>query len=218
MGLGTGIFLGLIFIGLIWLYVVTWQRWRWKRIVAWCFDIVSIPVLGFGIWMWVFNYMDSFPRPEMELWDLKPGMTIEDVVFRKGEPNQKEKDYWFYMNASDEVGHLIRWTDDRRTIKSIEAVTQDGKEYNLPSIQGIGSFSTQENIEQRFGKPDNISVHKDQTRRMLSYLKYGVAFHLERNRVTSIAVVDGKRPARFKDEATTSLSKQNQPQDQNGIK
>src|SRR5437867_11361767 len=90
MNLGTGIFLGLIFLGVIWLYVATWQRWRWKRIMAWLFGVIAAPVLCFFAWLWVSNYLDSFPRREEELWGLKPGMTIEDVLFRKGEPNQKE--------------------------------------------------------------------------------------------------------------------------------
>ena len=58
----------------------------------------------------------------------------------------------------------------------------------LPTVQGISNYSTQEEIEKKFGKPDKVSVHKDQKFRMLSYMESGLTFNLEKNRVTTIGV------------------------------
>jgi 4-amino-4-deoxy-L-arabinose transferase-like glycosyltransferase len=68
MSVGTGIVIGLIFLGLIWLYVSTWQRWRWKRIILWCFGILIVPILGFFGWLWTTSYMESRPYVEEQMW------------------------------------------------------------------------------------------------------------------------------------------------------
>ena len=132
--------------------------------------------------------------------DLKPGMTTNEVLFRKGEPNQKpENGFWFYMKNSDTIGHVVRIKNGR--VRYIQAVTKEGEEYNLPTVQGVSHYSSQEDIEKRFGKPDNASIYKDHTRRFLSYMRLGLAFELERNQVISIGVFDRTKPIKYEDEA-----------------
>ena len=48
MSVGDGIFGGLVFLGLVALYAVTRDRWRWKRIAKWLG--VAIIVLGVVVW------------------------------------------------------------------------------------------------------------------------------------------------------------------------
>jgi hypothetical protein len=67
-----------------------------------------------------------------------------------------------------------------------------GDEYKLPTIQGISNYSSQEDIEKRFGPADNISIHNDQTRRLLSYTRFGLVSAFEKNRVTSLGVFESK--------------------------
>ena len=85
-------------------------------------------------------------------------------------------------------------------VRSIMAFTSEGNEYRLPTIQGISNYSSQEDIEQRFGNPDYVSIHKDQTRRLLNYNQFGLVFTLAKNRVTSLGVFDRQKPLRYVDE------------------
>jgi hypothetical protein len=198
MSVGTGILLGLIFLGFIWLYVSTWQRWRWKRITIWVLGIVIVPIVGSLLYLQIHNHLNSLPQREEEMWDLKPGMPMSEVLFRKGEPTQKEDNYWLYMGGEDKVGHVV--TVDKGRVRAIQVHTTEGNEYRLPSVQGISNYSSQEDIEKKFGKPDNLSIYKTQKIRMLSYMKYGLVFNLEKNRVTAIGVFDREKPLRFEDE------------------
>ena len=196
MDLGTGLFLGLFFIGLIWLYIATLQRWRWKRIATFAIAIILISSVSLIAWSEINKYLESRPQVEEQLWDLKPLMTMNEVLFRKGEPIHKYKDGWLWEYGS--LAYVVRFDDGR--IWAIEVHAMSNEKPDLPSIQGINHTSTQEDIERRFGKPDNVSNDKNHTRRQINYLEYGVTFQLERNRVISVGVIDGKKPVRFAEE------------------
>ena len=196
MDIGAGIFFGLIFIGLVWLYVSTRERWRWKRIGVWCATIVVVPLLGVTGWVKYLDYQASQPRFLDSLWGLSPGMTPEDVVFRKGEPYKKnEKDEiagesWVYVGEASEAIHEVLWKNGK--VRSIEALTLKSRPYGLPSIPGIDSSDSLEEVQKKLGPPDAVSMSKDNTSRMVSFLRYGLFLRLEKNRVTAVGVLDPK--------------------------
>ena len=69
MSISTGIFLGLCVLGLICLYIGTWQRWRWKRIIVGLVEAGGfVPILAFFGWVWVKAALDSRPHVEQEMW------------------------------------------------------------------------------------------------------------------------------------------------------
>ena len=98
------------------------------------------------------NYLDSRPHLETEMWDLKPGISTQEVLFRKGKPNQKgnklfktgepnkkEKDFWIYID--DNLMYFINIENGCVTSVAVHTKTGD-----LPTIQGISSYSSQEDI------------------------------------------------------------------------
>jgi hypothetical protein len=197
MDIGTGLFLGLLSIGLVWLYVSTRERWRWKRIALWLVGIPLVLGLGFGGWLWYQEHRESQPRLETEFWELRPGMTADEVLFRKGEPTRKPEWGWLYEAGALWYSVAIR----NGKVRAIEASVRGDSTYALPSLQGIGSYSSQEDIEKKFGPPEYVSVYKDKTNRRLSYTRYGVFFSLAMNRVVGLGVTDPKGdPARYGEE------------------
>jgi hypothetical protein len=188
LDIGTGIFSGLAFVGLVWLYVATRERWRWRRLIVWGGVLVALPAAAFVGWLYLADYRESLPQLQESFWELQPGITTHEVLFRKGEPQQKSDDYWVYTRKDEGVFYLVGVGSGK--VQHVLALTHDGNRMYLPSMQGISNHSTQDEVERKFGKPDAVSVFKDQTRRQLSYMKYGVAFELERNRVISLGVID----------------------------
>ena len=91
--MGFGIFCGLVFCGLIYLYTQTKDRWNWgklKKIILW---IVLIPIILGLIWGGV-NYLieknENRPKILTEFKNVKLGEDFSDVVFRLGKPTRRE--------------------------------------------------------------------------------------------------------------------------------
>lgn len=189
MSTGEGIFYGFVFLGLIGLYAVTRDRWNWKRLAKWTVVVVVVPIVGMGLWMAASNYLDTRPQVEQALWGIKPGISVDELVFLKGKPSGDGGEHWLYVNEGEAV-HLVSIKNSK--VKSVTAVTWDGYTSSLPSLQGISNYSTQVDIENKFGAPDHVSVNEDKTRRTLSYLKYQLFFTLEKGKVVALGVLDPK--------------------------
>lgn len=201
MEIGTGIFFGLLFIGLVWLYVSTRDRWRWKRFFAWCAAIIATLSLGLGGWAGYDHYQRSRPRFQDSLWGLRPGMTPEDVVFRKGEPTTKNDRTWIYYDKDSRVANLVLWKNGKA--QAIEThITTGGQTYSLPSIPGVSTYDSLEEIEEKLGTPDAVSHSEDSAQRIVNYLRFGLFLTLEKNKLVAVGVLDPKLgPIRFIEEA-----------------
>src|SRR5262245_39529150 len=82
MTLGTGIFLSSLFLGLILLFWITKDRWRWSRIILSLVGIIAI--ISGGLYLY-FNYQPP-PTKLLEYADLKLGMRQSEVSYVKGSP------------------------------------------------------------------------------------------------------------------------------------
>lgn len=199
MTTGEGIFWGLVFIGLILLYAVTRDRWRWKKIGKWVALLLLVPILGIGAWVGGTHYVDSRAKVQSEFWGVSPGISKDELIFRKGKPDQEEDEYLVYGKGDDNVYYVVNFRNGK--VRAIQAVVPSGKTYNLPTMQGISSYSSLDDIERKFGAADKMSETKDKTRRLFSYLKYGVFFTLEKGTVVSLGALDPKEgPLVFKDD------------------
>lgn len=202
MTVGDGIFFGLVFASLVALYIATKDRWRWRRLAKWVLAICALPFVAGGAWVGYDQWTQSRPRLQTDFWDLRPGMSIEEVTFRKGQPTQKADGYWAYLSDAEKVGYVIGFRDGR--VRYVEAITRQGDSVYLPTLQGISSFSTSDDLVGRFGQPDGVSTYEDGMRRQLSFSRFGLTFQLERNRVIGLGVFDPTHgPVRFGKEAAT---------------
>lgn len=190
MTTGEGIFYGLVFIGLILLYTVTRDRWSWKRIGKWGALLLLVPIVGTGIWIGATDYIDSRAKVQTEFWGVSPGISKNELIFRKGKPNQERDGFFIYGSDASDVYHLVNFQNEK--VKAIRAIVASGKAYSLPEIQGISGYSTLAQIEKKFGSTDTVSESQDRTGRLISYLKYGVFFELEKGTVISLGILDPK--------------------------
>lgn len=187
MTTGEGIFYGFVFIGLILLYTITKDRWRWKRISTWGVSTLVVSLLGIGLWVVSANYWESRPQLATEFWGISPGITKDELIFRKGKPTKDDGDMVAYYDTENEPLYMVKMKGEK--VRAIQAFTFAGKSHLLPSIQGISNYSTQADIERKFGIPDSVSVNTDKTIRMVSYLKYGLVFQLEKGVVVALGVL-----------------------------
>lgn len=84
ISIGAGILLGFLALSLVFLIVYTRDRWKWGRIFG---IAVAIPTIGL-IALVVYEYYEESPRKLYEYAGLKLGMSREDVIFRKGFPDE----------------------------------------------------------------------------------------------------------------------------------
>jgi len=96
MDTGTGLFSGLVILGIIYLYTQTKDRWNWKKIV---FSIIGVFILLIGIlWasLWVPKQLTTIPvvdKPKLiTSYDgISLGDTLADIEFKKGKVKTYEE-------------------------------------------------------------------------------------------------------------------------------
>lgn len=186
MTTGEGIFYGFVFLGLIWLYIATRDRWKWKRIWAWVVAAAAVPLLGIGVWALVDDYRNSLPQIQTAFWGISPGISQSDVIFTKGKPDTEDGTFWTYGTNPANAVYQIQMRKGK--VRVVAAFANNSS--SLPSIQGISGYSTIADIEKKFGPPDHIAESKDKTTRMLSYLKFRVFFSLSKGSVEGLGAID----------------------------
>lgn len=193
---GDGIFGGAVVLGLVWLYVVTRDRWRWKRILRNAGLALTLPVVGLVGWLGYLKWDESRPRVEASFWGISMKASLDEVTFSKGKPTHIVEHscetgmapcpLWVY--EEDSKAHLVKFLKGK--VRMVEAITATGREYSLPSLQGLSNFSKPSDVNDRFGAPDATSVMHDKTRRLESFGTYGVFFSYEKDRVVTLGVYD----------------------------
>jgi hypothetical protein len=201
MTVGEGIFYSALLFSFVFLYVSTKDRWNWKKLIVWVIGgLVAVSIL-LGVGLYLYLRTDDRPRKEMAFWGVPLGAPKSDVKFLKGEPRpSSDEDYWTYVDVdgNKESSYSVNFVDGK-----VDFVLFRGSSLYAPSIQGISDYSNQEAIKTKFGEPTLVSRSKDETRRLLSYSQYNVAFVLRENRVIALGIFNGTRRAglQFKDAA-----------------
>jgi hypothetical protein len=196
MTLGTGIFLGLLCTAAVWLYLSTRDRWKWRRIALTSLATIVVIFAALYAWIEISSYVANRPTHQTEFLGLKVGMTKGDVVFIKGQArlNKEDDDRWEY--ESGDVTELVRFRDGR--VRYIVAFSKSRVSYNIPTLQGISGYSTPEDVEKKFDKPDFISISDDQTTRLWSFNSFGLIFGFQKGHVDAVGIFDPSGgPVRF---------------------
>ena len=193
MASGIAAFLSAVLLGLVALYATAKGHWRRKKIFLWLLGVsVVVPALA-AVGTYIYLWIESQPRPQTSFWDIPLGSTASDVRFRKGKPTKTDGALWIYKTEvlyGDSLFYVVRFTESGK----LWYVLYYGPGHELPSLQGITNYSSQETIVEKFGAPTYVSISKDGLRRLLSYSKYNLVFELSRNRVTALGMYDGTGP------------------------
>jgi hypothetical protein len=99
--MGIGIFLGLFFCGVIYLYTQTKDRWNWSKLKKITLYIITVPIL-LGLLLsggyYLYDKYENRPKLITELKGVKLGDSLKDASFKLGE-FQTEQDFnisYFY--------------------------------------------------------------------------------------------------------------------------
>jgi hypothetical protein len=201
MTLGTGVFLSSLFLGLIFLYIVTRDRWKWKKIVFRSTAlVVGLAIIGSAGFYAYTSYADRAQRAE-SLWAVSIGETESDVKFAKGEPSKISDSSanndirWLY--EMEDVGHAVYFQG--RKVTRVIALAKERRD--LPSVSGISPHASLDDIINKLGPPSYVSRSKNELSRIYSFAKFNVAFGIEQGEIKSVAVgVTEEWPVRLVDE------------------
>lgn len=200
MEIGTGIFLGCVFIGLVVLYGYTKDRWRWKRIAAWFGGVVLVVAAGIGGWIGYLHYSEpDVGKPEVlsQFWGLKLGLPESEVKFRKGEPTKADGTIWVYDGGTTDPTYVVGFREGRVRF----VVAHSSSPYQLPSVSGVSTYANQEELERRLGLPTYVSVGKGGLKRILNFEKYNLMVGLEKNQINAVGMYDASdKPLQFAEE------------------
>ena len=187
MTLGTGIFLSALMLSMVIMYVVTRDRWSWKKISIRTFVVLlSVGVLV-AVAIWVNDvYQDHQNRAvaQTEFYGIKLSDTQSDIKFIKGAPLKEEDGMWVYRGKRDKGLELVIIFQDN----NIRSILYIGDCTYCTGISGLGIGDSYEDVIAKFGEPSNISISRDELQRMLSFEKYNVIFEFRKNRVNAFGI------------------------------
>ncbi len=206
MNIGLGIFLGLFFCGLIYLYTQTIDRWNWTRASkAVSATLAVMTLLGLislgGIFL--YHRYQGLPKVINEFKKLKLGESLSDATFRIGIPGR----FSIVSPTGNEETYVFNPSHVQATLRNDKIVrisyqcTENKPDFT--SLNGIICGDSGEKILASFDKevrvlcpirdkqekpwPDYQSV-----RRVYDVVKYGTRYELVKNSVFAMEVASSE--------------------------
>jgi hypothetical protein len=142
--------------------------------------LVLLVTISIGGWLW----WDSRPEVLTELNKISLGMRKVDVTLALGEPDGMVSGLYRYDSRPYGAGQqLVFFNDDDLVSRvSLEGSSPD---YLLPD----GTYNS-ERAEEKYGKPNYVSINKDGTRQILSWSRYNLAVEFEQGERTLVFLAD----------------------------
>ena len=225
MAIGTGLFLGLAVWALVWVFVKTMDRWKWRRIILWlALVFVVLPVLGFAAWLG-YEYWDSRPRPVTQYYGINLGDSKEDVLYEKGTPVDVEEDptkdeqfrtivevkdipagksindyhYWVYHGERDSRDPDVTVKFSRQTQRVVSVACYTFLSPYCPSLLGAGEGTSEEWFYKTLGPPSRTTL--ENSVKTIEYAKFNVSYMLTKKEaygfiVERVALADDPRTAK----------------------
>jgi len=204
MGIGTGIFLGLVFVGLIFLYINTRGEWNWQKIskrMLIGFGVLVILILLGIIWFIAEQKWRERPRVVTSLKGITLGEKFSDVVFRlgqfeklKSDKNKKRKHRdRDYKLKKERIVISVR----DENINSITYICNDDENYEYTEILSISCYDLGDKIKKKFSNKIRVQCSKNTDKtaplfRTYDVVEYGVRYYLFRNKVFRFLIADKK--------------------------
>ncbi|MCZ8131509.1 MAG: hypothetical protein O9284_09425 [Steroidobacteraceae bacterium] len=207
MSVGTGIFLGCLFLGIVALYAVTKDRWRWgtglKRASIGLLVLTGVGVAVAVAWAPVSRLVDR-PKPFNELNGVKLGASEDDVKFLKGRPAyicKIENDpiwtqYVYALEGTEEQIETAFLVSFKRDVGAwnVRIVASNGSLLNAPSLDGVSAWDSLEAVQSRFGDPSFVEPSEDGLSRRFYFRPYNLWVTYEQGRMKAYGVYHPERP------------------------
>lgn len=201
MGTGLGIFLGLFFCGLIYLYIQTRDRWNWAKASKTVLVTLAVGIL-LGLisigGVFLYHHYQGLPKVITEFKELKLGESLSDATFKLGVPGR----YVVVSQTGNEETYVF-------SSSSVQATLRDGKivrvsyscalnKYDPTSLNGIVCGDSGDKILTRFNKDVRVLCRvlskeegpwSDYQRvRVYDVVKYGTRYELMQNSVFAMEI------------------------------
>ena len=217
MDLGTGIFLSSVVLAVVFVYAITKDRWRWRRIIKrTAFICLGLIILGAALGIGAY-YWDQLPQKvgrQTEYAGLRLGMTQDEVMYVKGYPPsvlaeevqdpqwkgfytvvdtkklEKGKRVIDYRHWSYEQGkHNINVTFNaaRTAVVHLQCFSDD-RLYRCPLIGGIRDGDSEKEVVRKLGNPTASKI--DGVAKTLTYRDLGIEFILTKEQVYMMSISD----------------------------
>ena len=205
MNLGLAIFLSSLFLGLIFLFHSTKDRWNWKKIIKYFSAILFSLILLFSAYYYFFSPTTkiSYQKPykATELWNIKLDEFKKDVIFSKGYPDQIDsaKSIWYYKRkhylSSKEyyIYEQYEITFNKDKVTAVVYFFTERDYFFPPDLLGrtFNGYNLQ-SIKDYLGEQSNFSTSQDGLSRVYFFNKYNSLFYLRENRVFGYGIFNQK--------------------------
>lgn len=197
MSIGLGIFLGSVYLGTVFLYVHTRDRWDWSSIVRRCLTFIGIAGVAVAVGfagLAAFERWEARPKTILAVGAVTVGEPWSDVVFKLGEFRQE--DIRSVRKHADEIGF-------RHVSLPISVFVRQGtvsyivyhcteRAHPMP-VNGVGCGDDGSKVYEKFGSKVRVLCHKGDDAsvlqlRVFDVADYGTRYVMRSNKVTAIAV------------------------------
>jgi hypothetical protein len=200
MSVGEGIFYGLVFLGIIYLYIQTKDRWNWKKIVFRFFGGIIVLVLIAVSLDYIFDNFsrNSFtdnqkPKIITGMNGIELGAKLSDVIFKTGAiKDKKQEDVYF---SPSDVKKRFTIDKESKTVISIQHnCSSDDLSYPntySPKINGVMCGDSEFDIFMKYSKEKiNVLCNKGGSGNLRKYeaVDFGVRYFLITNKVQVITI------------------------------
>jgi hypothetical protein len=186
MEIGDGVFLGAVFIGLVFLYNGTKDRWNWKKVILWPLGVLTVIALLSFAALYAEAWWDARPKQTKAFWGIALGASASDVKFAKGDPPfVSEQGEWWWYPERDHGGYRVGFADG-----AVRFVLFQGDPFYAPHIDGVPRDGGTADLVKRFGSEYETSTSGDQLRRLYHFKKYNVAVGYEKDRIYTLGIYD----------------------------
>jgi len=206
MELGTAVFLSSIVLAVVILYVITKDRWRWRRIVKQaalvCLCLIVLgAALGVGAYFWGLQLPQEV-QPQNAYAGLRLGMTQEEVMHVKGYPPivfdgsmtkvdtkrlEKEKQVtdfrdWSYSEYEREI--VVTFNPNRAAVTAIQCYSS--KTYRCPDLSGVRDGDSENDVVRKLGNPTSSKI--EGTTKEMRYRSLNIVIRLAKEQVYLVAL------------------------------
>ena len=204
MDIGTGIFLGLVFLGLILLYLKTRQTWKWRRVVG--YPVLAFAIFG-GISLAVYGTKSAFDgrvRPVTEFLGIKLTDTQADIKFKKGNPTDIEDVVWSYRDEQGSSDTSFSFKEDNK----LRIIFYTGNCSYCNRIFDLGIGTTFDAVIDKLGQPESIDTSEDFLMRLASFEKFNLIFQFAEGKVIGYGMYNPAfGPIKFKNDSDEEKEK-----------